>query len=110
MNKTTKIIAAITGLDFLGLNLYAAWAEGPARLLALGDGTPNTWLWVLVVDLLIALGVVCGSMYAHAKEAGRNPWPYIVLTMTTGSLGPLLYVVMAPVKAPAAQTLQARAA
>lgn len=108
MTKTTKIIAAIAGLDFLAGSAYVAWVEGPMRLLALGDGTPNLWIWVVVSELLLALGVTCVYIHAHARAHGRNPWPFVAMTMVTGVFGPLLYVVMAPTEASTVQTLQPR--
>jgi Terpene cyclase DEP1 len=43
-------------------------------------------------DLVIALSLVVIWMWRDAKAAGRNPWPWIVLTLVVGSIGPLLYL------------------
>jgi len=37
-------------------------------------------------------------MVPEAKRAGRNPWPYVVITLFLGSFGPLLYLILSPQK------------
>jgi len=32
-------------------------------------------------------------MVADAKKHGLNPWPFVLVTVTAGSFGPLLYLV-----------------
>ena len=46
-------------------------------------------------DLIIALGLFFSSG-CGAKEtaAGRNPWPWLLITLTIGSFGPLLYLII----------------
>jgi hypothetical protein len=45
------------------------------------------------VDLVIALGLFLVWMWRDAKAAGRNPWPWLVLTLVAGSIGPLIYLL-----------------
>ena len=45
------------------------------------------------VDLAIALGLFLVWMWRDAKAAGRNPWPWLVLTLVAGSIGPLIYLL-----------------
>ena len=45
------------------------------------------------VDLLIALTLFMVWMWRDAKKAGRNPVPWLVLTLLTGSFGPLIYLL-----------------
>ena len=47
----------------------------------------------IFADLLIALTLVMVWMWRDAKASGRNIWPWIVATLTTGSFGPLLYLL-----------------
>lgn len=45
------------------------------------------------VDLVIALVLVLLWMWADAKKTQRRFWPWLLLTLTTGSFGPLLYLL-----------------
>ena len=45
------------------------------------------------VDLVIALTLVLVWMWRDAKASGRNIWPWIALTLATGSFGPLFYLL-----------------
>lgn len=47
----------------------------------------------VLVDLCIALGLFLVWMFRDARRLGRNPWPWVVLTLAAGSFGPLLYLL-----------------
>ena len=47
----------------------------------------------VLVDLVIALGLVMVWMWGNARATGRNPWPWMVLTLVAGSFGPLFYLL-----------------
>jgi hypothetical protein len=50
----------------------------------------------VLADLVIALVLFLIWMWRDAKVTGRNPWPWIVLTLAAGSFGPLIYLLLAP--------------
>lgn len=43
------------------------------------------------VDLVIALTLLCILIWSDARQRGIAPLPFVVLTVLTGSFGPLLY-------------------
>lgn len=45
------------------------------------------------LDLTIALSLVMLWMWGDARKQGISPLPYVALTLTLGSIGPLLYLV-----------------
>lgn len=49
-------------------------------------------------DLVIACTLLMVWMWRDAAASGRNVWPFLVLTLTMGSIGPMLYLLLAPQK------------
>lgn len=45
-------------------------------------------------DLVIALVLTLVWMRADAVKTNRNFWPWLVLTLATGSFGPLMYLLL----------------
>jgi hypothetical protein len=50
----------------------------------------------VLTDLVIALSLVLVWLWRDAKALGRNPWPWIVVTLALGSFGPLFYLLTRP--------------
>jgi hypothetical protein len=103
MNKK-QWLAAFVLFDFSLLNLYVLSQYGFREFFALAFANAATIL--VMVDLAIALGMVAIWMWNDAKERGISALPYLAVTMTLGSIGPLLYLLRtlrsdAPAAAPA---------
>jgi hypothetical protein len=52
----------------------------------------NTATLQVFGDLVIALVLVTIWMVADARKLGRNVWPFVILTLGLGSIGPLAYL------------------
>ena len=48
----------------------------------------------VLIDLGIALSLFLVWMWNDAKTAGRNPLPWLVLILATGSIGALIYLLI----------------
>ncbi len=47
----------------------------------------------VLADLVIALSLFLAWMWRDAKQTGRNPWPWLLVTLVAGSFGPPLYLL-----------------
>jgi hypothetical protein len=76
--------------DFVALTAYAVWHEG---YLAFFDvHAMNAINLQILVDLVLALGMVSIWMWQDARARGVSALPYLVVTLFLGSIGPLLYL------------------
>ncbi len=48
----------------------------------------------VILDLVIVCTLACFWMVGDARKTGRNPWPYVAITLTAGSFGPLFYLLI----------------
>jgi hypothetical protein len=93
-----KTVVAVVFALFAGLNLYALSTASLHDLVAVVT-QGNTWHTVFKVDLAIALGVILTWLWRDARARGSSPLPYVLITMFTGSIGPLLYLLRRPSEA-----------
>ena len=93
-----KTIVGVVFAAFALLNVYALWAAGLSGLVEqLTHG--NAWFTVLGMDLVISLGLVATWLVRDARARGVSPLPYLAVTVFTGSIGPLLYLLRRPASA-----------
>lgn len=87
MNRRT--LAMVLLLPFLALTAWAVYHVGVMGIFATHQ-TPGGLQ--VFVDLVIALLLLLTFLVPHAREHGRNPWVWVVLTLGLGSIAPLLYL------------------
>lgn len=56
--------------------------------------TDSTSSSLIVTDLLIELTLISVAIYLDCRRRGRNPWGWIVVTMTLGAVGSLGYLLI----------------
>lgn len=89
--KTTKTILGVVLADFAALTAWAVYTHGVVGIFELL--TANLATLLAFADLSIALSLIAVWMWNDAKARGVSPIPYVVLTLTLGSVGPLLYLI-----------------
>ena len=78
-------------VDFACLTGYVLYSYGLAWVPMIYANLVN---FTIFTDLVIALGLILAWMFADAKERGQSaPWGYALLTLGTGSIGPLIYLI-----------------
>jgi hypothetical protein len=88
MNK--KTFATILLVPFSALTVYAIYKVGYIGVFDYHRHSPAGWQ--VFADLVIACLLLLSWLIPEAKKNGRNPWPFVVVTVFLGSLGPLLYL------------------
>ncbi len=87
----TRLLAILILIPFTVLSAYALWDVG---YIGIWDYHRHSSAgWQVIVDLVIAVALILVWLVPDARKAGKNPWPWVVLTVVTGSFGPLLYLV-----------------
>ena len=82
-------------VDFVGFTAFTGYIlleYGLTGWIPVAFANPVSTL--VTVDLFIALSMVMAWVHADAKARGVNPWPYLLLTLGTGSVGTLLYLLV----------------
>lgn len=84
------------------ITLFTAFSLVNVYAFTAGDQFSGLWLFLknlgpwgilTVVDLLIAISVALYFLIGDARSASIKPLPYVLLTLCTGSLGLLLYLI-----------------
>ena len=88
-----KPVLILVALVFGAYTLYAIAQVGYFGIWAAGFSSSGA-LQVLL-DLVIACLLISSWMVNDARATGRNPWPYVLITLAAGSFGPLFYLLLA---------------
>lgn len=78
-------------VGFSALTAYAVYQHGYIGFFELT--LANAATVTAFVDLTIALSLMLLWMWRDARERGGSFLPYLALTLTLGSVGPLLYLI-----------------
>ena len=89
MNKAllVSVLAA-----FLALTGFAVWQHGYLGIFQIE--LESSAGWQVLADLVIALSLFLVWLWRDAKAAGRNPIPWTILILATGSIGALVYLIV----------------
>ena len=91
MNKTQIVL----GLVLAVFSFETAWALYQFGYVGFLEQLFSSFAGGLVLfDLVIALSLVMAWMWRDASERGATVWPYLVLTLALGSVGPLSYLIV----------------
>ncbi|HUU98581.1 MAG TPA: DUF2834 domain-containing protein [Phycisphaerae bacterium] len=90
MSKLQIFLTAVLAL-FLFESAYVIYTMGYVGFFEAALANPATSL--MAFDLVICLTIFAVWMVRDARERGRSPLGYLLLTATFGSAGPLLYLI-----------------
>lgn len=88
----------LTLVGFVGLNVWAMVRGGWSGFLTYLS-TLGPYGVLASVDLVIALFIGAWWIWRDARSRGVSPWPYVLLTAFTGSVGLLAYLALGRPKA-----------
>ena len=87
-----KALLWIVLIDFA---LFSSWVMWDVGYLGIWRAGFASWASLQVlIDLVICAGLICVWMVVDARQRGINPWPWVVATLLTGSLAPLVYLIV----------------
>ena len=82
-------------VDFCALTVYAIFTDGYFAFpgIAMEFATSSMWGAQIMADFMIALTIALGWVIADARKRDLPYWPFVLLTLTLGSIGPLAYLL-----------------
>jgi RsiW-degrading membrane proteinase PrsW (M82 family) len=90
----TRAVLYLTLTAFSVLTVLALWHHGWWGIVA--PHFKSLAAGQVFADLVIALCLAIAWMWFDAKAHQRNPWPWLVMTLALGSIGPLVYLLTRP--------------
>ena len=86
-----QLAAEVILIAFSAFSAYVVYQYGYIGLFE--QALANAATIQVFLDLTIALSLVMVWMWVDAQERGISAVPYILLTLTLGSIGPLAYLI-----------------
>lgn len=96
--KKLKMIALVLLLPFSVLSAVALWEHGYFGIWKVQFMSYAAMQ--VIADLFIALVLVMIWMWHDARKTNRTFWPWAFLTLSAGSFGPLLYLLLSEDEVP----------
>lgn len=92
---TRFVLLEIVLLSFAAFTGYAVAQHGVLGFheLVFLPLLSNAWGVQLMIDFVIAQTLILFWVVDDARKRGLAWWPYVLLTLTLGSIGPLTYLV-----------------
>lgn len=90
-----KLIVGLLLVDLLALSIYAIAQEGVGGLWQ-HLSSMGWWGWQLTADLVIALGLGMVWLWRDARRRGVSGAGWVALTLLSGSIGLMLYLLRRP--------------
>lgn len=87
------VLAAFSALTAVALTQHGLWGLFAPLFQSWGAAQVGA-------DLVIALSLFLVWMWRDARRRGRQPLPWLLLTLAAGSFGPLLYLLTQPASEP----------
>lgn len=88
--KVLSLLAVLLG--FGALSALALFEHGYLGILQFHF--PASAGWQVLADLVIVCALAMIWMINDARRTGRIVWPFLLLTLTAGAFGPLLYLLV----------------
>lgn len=79
----------------LPFGLYSTYAVYEIGYIGIFESHFHIAGFQVLADLVIACTLALVWMWRDAAATGRTFWPYIIATLTLGSIGPLMYLLLA---------------
>ncbi|MEE2730629.1 MAG: DUF2834 domain-containing protein [Pseudomonadota bacterium] len=78
-------------IDFGLFSGWVMWQVGYWGIWQAGLASPGAMQ--ILLDLVIAGGLICCWIVLDARQRGVNPWPWVLVTFAVGSIAPLVYLL-----------------
>ena len=93
-SKRSTLKQWILWLVLIDFGLFSGWVMWQVGYLGIWQaGLSSPGAQQILVDLVIAAGLICSWMVVDARKCGVNPWPWVLVTLAAGSFGPLAYLL-----------------
>ena len=90
----SQLVLRVTLALFSALTAIALWQHGYCGIIA--PHFRSTGAGQVFADLTIALSLIMVWIWRDATTSGRRAWPWVLVTLALGSIGPLLYLLTRP--------------